>query len=289
MGLSSQMWVYQDFSAGGVGRRARSRERAREGAREAWKHKFVSSSPPLCFLPPSLLPLLWPPAFSPTPARSLLPHSVTGQKRGSSLWDARTSLLGDLNALVPKPAFPRRLSLPAGSPPPGSTPQNAACSAGRGELHRADGDLWAFPLPAPRDAARSNNQSKGFQKRNVHFENFPLFPFSGVFMGPRAKDDSVLIQVLRASWRVPDPVLDVGTQGRPSRRPLPLWKSRGGHRKPKHHTGPRRPLGRVGKLSFIGCRRGNRKSRVSGRAHRVFSYPWTPFGSGPEGPGPGSG
>lgn len=34
---------------------------------------------------------------------------------------------------------------------------------------------------------------------------------------------------------------------------------------------------------------GEETGRAVMDAHREFSYPWTPFGSGPEGPGPGSG
>ena len=43
---------------------------------------------------------------------------------------------------------------------------------------------------------------------------------------------------------------------------------------------------RVGKLSFIGCRRGSGKSHHG--AHRVFSCPWIYFRSGPQDWSPGS-
>ena len=43
---------------------------------------------------------------------------------------------------------------------------------------------------------------------------------------------------------------------------------------------------RVGKLSFIGCRRGSGKSHHG--AHRVFSCPWNSYRSGPQDWSPGS-
>ena len=76
MGLSSQKWVYQDFSVVGIGRRPRRGEKAREegGTVEAQILLFSPSSP-----------LLRPPLFLPAPALSPLPHTATGLKQSSAL------------------------------------------------------------------------------------------------------------------------------------------------------------------------------------------------------------
>ena len=72
------------------------------------------------------------------------------------------------------------------------------------------------------------------------------------------------------------------------------WKSPGGHRKP--NTAPE-AYARVGKLSFVGCRRGRGKSHHGSPAPTppptplppgVFGCPWIYFRSGPQYWSPGS-
>ena len=105
LGLSSQMWLCQHLSVGGMGRRARRREKAREGAGTGGSTNSLIL-PSLAFpsqLSPPLLVLR--PAFLRAPAFSFLPHPVTGLGQCSSLGipaqDPDRS-----QCLPPKPTFP---------------------------------------------------------------------------------------------------------------------------------------------------------------------------------------
>ena len=95
--------------------------------------------------------------------------------------------------LPPKPAFPACFSP---FPAPRRTSQNAAYTGWDAGAPTYWGSSGGLSVATPLDAADSKNWDEGFQKRTVHFENFSVFPFSTVFMGRRAKDDDVFIQVL---------------------------------------------------------------------------------------------
>lgn len=154
LGLSSQMWLCQHFSVGGMGRRARRREKAREGAGTGGSTNSLIL-PSLAFpsqLSPPLLAL--PPAFPRAPALSLLPHPVTGLGQCSSLGIPAQDP-GRSQCLPPKPTFSalaftsRPFALPRG---PHRAQPTQLGTAGAPET---------FPLPASRDAAKSKNQHKG--------------------------------------------------------------------------------------------------------------------------------
>ena len=130
----------------------------------------------------------------PAPALSLLPHSATWSGAMFSSKDSCPSLLGGLHAFLPnQPSqlgfhpFPR-----PGGPHRRQPTQTAmqelqpAGAAPRGPFHCPP--HWMLRIP--------KTGIKSFKKRTVHFENFSVFPFSTVFMGRRAKDDNVFIQVL---------------------------------------------------------------------------------------------
>ena len=103
------------------------------------------------------------------------------------------SLLGGLHAFLPNQ--PSQLGFHP-FPLPGKPHRTQPTQAGMQELQPAGAAPGAFPLPTPLDAAVSKNWDKGFLERTVHFDNFSVCPFSTVFMGRRAKEDNVFIQVL---------------------------------------------------------------------------------------------
>lgn len=155
---------------------------------------------------------------------------------------------------------------------------------------------------------QSINWNKDLLRRNSALRNVSLFPFSGFFMGLKAKDDVLIQQVLTerrgecqtlCSARGPTgdhhhdpcrceaPVLDPGMRRR---------------------KGPRRPLERMGKRSFsdlcmsfahvaarvsvpglgtAGDEGRSGEGEVTGRPtpgdHGAFGFPWTPLNLGPKG------
>lgn len=184
LGLSSQMWLCQHFSVGGMGRRARRREKAREGAGTGGSTNSLIL--PSLAVPSQLSPplLALPPAFPRAPALSLLPHPVTGLGQCSSLGIPAQDP-GRSQCLPPKPTFSAWLSLPALS---------------RSHVDPTERSLpsWAQPehprpfLYPPHGMLRNLRTSiKAFKKSFSLFENVSVFPFSGVLMGRRAKDDNV--------------------------------------------------------------------------------------------------
>ena len=184
LGLSSQMWLCQHLSVGGMGRRARRREKAREGAGTGGSTNSLIL-PSLAF-PSQLSPplLVLPPAFLRAPAFSFLPHPVTGLGQCSSLGipaqDPDRS-----QCLPPKPTFPAWHSIPALSRSHVDPTGRSLPSWAQPEHPRP---FRCPPHGMPRNLTTS---IKAFQKNFSLFENYSVFPSSGVFMGRRAKDDNV--------------------------------------------------------------------------------------------------
>lgn len=184
LGLSSQMWLCQHFSVGGMGRRARRREKAREGAGTGGSTNSLIL--PSLAVPSQLSPplLALPPAFPRAPALSLLPHPVTGLGQCSSLGIPAQDP-GRSQCLPPKPTFSAWLSLPALSRSHVDPTERSLPSWAQPEHPRP------FRYP-PHGMLRNLRTSiKAFKKSFSLFENFSVFPFSGVLMGRRAKDDNV--------------------------------------------------------------------------------------------------
>lgn len=168
LGLSSQMWLCQHFSAGGMGRRAR-REKAREGAGTAGSTDCLIR-PSLAF-PSHLSPprLASPPAFLPAPALSLLPHSVTGLGQRSSLGIPAQDP-GRSQCLPPKPTLPAWLSLPALPRSHGDPTKRSLPSWAQPEHPR--------PCRGPPHGMLRNLTTgiKAFKKNFSLFENFGVLP-----------------------------------------------------------------------------------------------------------------
>lgn len=184
LGLSSQMWLCQHFSVGGMGRRARRREKAREGAGTGGSTNSLIL--PSLAVPSQLSPplLALPPAFPRAPALSLLPHPVTGLGQCSSLGIPAQDP-GRSQCLPPKPTFSAWLSLPALSRSHVDPTERSLPSWAQPEHPRP------FRYP-PHGMLRNLRTSiKAFKKSFSLFENVSVFPFSGVLMGRRAKDDNV--------------------------------------------------------------------------------------------------
>ena len=140
--LSSQKWVYQDFSAVGVGRRPRRGEKAREGGGEGRStNSFI-----LCFLPsPSASFIL---GF----AGPLTPPPLCYRTEAMlTAGDPGPSLLGGLSAL---PAWFSPFAAPKWTPTERSLPSWALQPAGSAPE--------TLPLPAQRGAAKSKIRDKGF-------------------------------------------------------------------------------------------------------------------------------
>ena len=143
MGLSSQKWVCQDFSAVGMGRRPRRGKKAREGG-EAQILLFSPSSP-----------LLLPPSFLGLPALSLLSHSTTRLKQCSPL-GILAQVSWEVSMTSPQTHLPRlvfTLSRSQVDPTERSLPSRA--------LHPAGSAPETFPLPTQWSAAKSKNRDKG--------------------------------------------------------------------------------------------------------------------------------
>lgn len=184
LGLSSQMWLCQHFSVGGMGRRARRREKAREGAGAGGSTNsliLLSLAFPSQLSPP-LLAL--PPAFPRAPALSLLPHPVTGLGQCSSLGIPAQDP-GRSQCLPPKPTVSAWLSLPALSRSHVDPTERSLPSWAQPEHPRP------FRYPPHGMLRNLRTGIKAFKKSFSLFENFSVFPFPRVLMGRRAKDDNV--------------------------------------------------------------------------------------------------